>query len=134
MLMQVWKVAPALAAGNSVVLKPSEYASVTSLELGAIAGGSDGRSLINLLDHIMTSSANTITRAVNDVGIVHAEAVKLPAGVLNIVTGLGADAGAPLSGHPGVNKISFTGSMETGRRVNLAAAANLRPTSMVQHA
>ncbi len=63
----------------------------------------------------------------------HAEAVKLPAGVLNVVTGLGGDAGAPLSGHPGVNKISFTGSMETGRRVNLAAAANLRPTSMVQH-
>ena len=62
----------------------------------------------------------------------HAEAVKLPAGVLNIVTGLGGDAGAPLSSHPGVNKISFTGSVETGRRVNLAAAANLRPTSMVQ--
>jgi acyl-CoA reductase-like NAD-dependent aldehyde dehydrogenase len=51
--------------------------------------------------------------------------------VLNIVTGLGADAGAPLSGHPGVSKISFTGSVETGRRVNLAAAANLRPASMV---
>ncbi len=38
MLVQVWKVAPALAAGNAVILKPSEYASVTSLELGAIAG------------------------------------------------------------------------------------------------
>ena len=63
----------------------------------------------------------------------HAEAVRLPAGVLNVVTGLGGDAGAPLSGHPGVNKISFTGSVETGRRVNLAAAANLRPTSMVRH-
>ena len=37
--LQVWKVAPALAAGNAVILKPSEYASVTSLELGAIAGG-----------------------------------------------------------------------------------------------
>lgn len=59
--------------------------------------------------------------------------MKLPAGVLNVVTGLGGDAGAPLSSHPGVNKISFTGSVETGRRVNLAAAANLRPTSMVRH-
>jgi acyl-CoA reductase-like NAD-dependent aldehyde dehydrogenase len=43
MLVQVWKVAPALAAGNAVILKPSEYASVTSLELGAIAGEHDGR-------------------------------------------------------------------------------------------
>ncbi len=56
-----WKVAPALAAGNTVVLKPSEVASLTCLELGAIA---------------------------QDVG--------LPPGVLNIVTGTGADAGAPL--------------------------------------
>lgn len=65
-----WKVAPALAAGNTAILKPSEHASVTSLELAAIA-----------------------------------QAVGLPAGVLNVVTGLGVDAGAPLSSHPGVAKV-----------------------------
>jgi betaine-aldehyde dehydrogenase len=59
--MVAWKVAPALAAGNCCVVKPSELASLTTLELGAIA----------------------------------AEA-GLPPGVLNIVTGTGADAGAPL--------------------------------------
>jgi betaine-aldehyde dehydrogenase len=56
-----WKVAPALAAGNSCVLKPSEMASVTCLELAELAAQAG-----------------------------------LPAGVLNVVTGLGADAGAPL--------------------------------------
>lgn len=56
-----WKVAPALAAGNCCVLKPSELASVTCLELAGLAGEAG-----------------------------------LPAGVLNVVTGLGADAGAPL--------------------------------------
>lgn len=56
-----WKVAPALAAGNTIVLKPSEMASLTCLELGALA-----------------------TKA------------GLPAGVLNVITGLGPDAGAPL--------------------------------------
>lgn len=66
-----WKVAPALAAGNTAVLKPSEHASVTCLELAAIA---------------------------MEVG--------LPNGVLNVITGLGTDAGAPLSSHPGVAKVS----------------------------
>ena len=178
--------APALAAGNTAVLKPSEHASVTCLELAAIA-----------------------------------HAVGLPPGVLNVVTGLGSEAGAPLSSHPGIAKVppppgcrsppcrrmhahvdnvtirciqptdqsapvlfvlaldlkilaedmpsvqagvsaslvdystpccpltmrsttsasfqrsnstcpqvAFTGSVDTGRRVNIAAAANLRPTSM----
>ena len=90
-----WKVAPALAAGNTAVLKPSEVASVTCLELGAIA-----------------------------------EAVQLPPGVLNVVTGLGSEAGAPLSASPAVAKVAFTGSVATGRRVNLAAAKNLRPATM----
>lgn len=61
LLMSTWKVAPSLAAGNCAVLKPSEAASVTSLELAAIA-----------------------------------QEVGLPAGVFNVVTGLGPDAGAPL--------------------------------------
>jgi betaine-aldehyde dehydrogenase len=134
MLVQVWKVAPALAAGNAVILKPSEYASVTSLELGAIAGEPYGRAVqeLDYIEHILHWEHHFGASSDMLVGC-HAEAVRLPAGVLNVVTGLGGDAGAPLSGHPGVNKISFTGSVETGRRVNLAAAANLRPTSMVQH-
>ncbi|KAK9865472.1 hypothetical protein WJX84_008164 [Apatococcus fuscideae] len=95
LLMAVWKVAPALAAGNTLVLKPSEMASLSCLELGALAV---------------------------DAG--------LPAGVLNVITGLGADAGAPLSEHPAVAKLAFTGSSVTGRRVALAAAKNLRPATM----
>lgn len=95
LLMATWKVAPALAAGCCCVLKPSELASLTSLELAALA----------------------------------AEA-GLPPGVLNVVTGTGEGAGAPLSAHPGVAKVAFTGSAATGRRVALAAAANLRPASL----
>ncbi|KAI7837126.1 hypothetical protein COHA_009045 [Chlorella ohadii] len=95
LLMSSWKVAPALAAGNTCVLKPSELASLTSLELAAIA-----------------------------------QEVGLPAGVLNVITGTGADAGAPLSSHPGVAKVAFTGSVATGRRVYAAAAGNLRPATM----
>lgn len=95
LLMAVWKVAPALAAGCCAVLKPSELASVTCLELGAIAS-----------------------------------AAGLPPGVLNIVTGLGAEAGAALSRHPGLAKVSFTGSTATGRKVAVAAATNLRPTTL----
>jgi betaine-aldehyde dehydrogenase len=93
--MVAWKVAPALAAGNCCVVKPSELASLTSLELAGIAA---------------------------EVG--------LPPGVLNVITGTGADAGAPLSSHPRVAKVAFTGSVATGRRVYLAAAGNLRPATM----
>eukprot|EP00873_Tetraselmis_striata_P018636 jgi/Tetstr1/438900/TSEL_027408.t1 len=95
LLMATWKVAPALAAGCSCVLKPSELASLTCLELGRIAGEAG-----------------------------------LPGGVLNIVTGLGAEAGAALASHPDVAKVAFTGSTATGRAVALAAAQNLRPTSL----
>eukprot|EP00873_Tetraselmis_striata_P021256 jgi/Tetstr1/441520/TSEL_029750.t1 len=95
LLMATWKVAPALAAGCSCVLKPSELASLTCLELGRIAGEAG-----------------------------------LPGGVLNIVTGLGAEAGAALASHPDVTKVAFTGSTATGRSVALAAAQNLRPTSL----
>ncbi len=83
-----WKVAPALAAGCTVVLKPSEVTPLVELELGAIA-----------------------------------DAVGLPKGVLNLVTGLGPDVGAPLTTHKDVAKVSFTGSNAVGARV-MAAAAN----------
>src|SRR6201987_3191812 len=54
----------------------------------------------------------------------------LPAGVVNIVTGFGPDAGAPLVSHPGVRAISFTGSSEVGRIVGQKAAANFKPCSL----
>eukprot|EP00246_Nothoceros_aenigmaticus_P015186 TRINITY_DN6199_c0_g1_i1.p1 TRINITY_DN6199_c0_g1~~TRINITY_DN6199_c0_g1_i1.p1 ORF type:complete len:512 (-),score=91.32 TRINITY_DN6199_c0_g1_i1:157-1692(-) len=95
MLMATWKVAPALAAGCTVVLKPSEVASVTCLELASIT-----------------------------------EEVGLPAGVFNVVTGLGKDAGSALASHPDVDKLAFTGSTATGRSVATAAAANIKPTTM----
>lgn len=54
----------------------------------------------------------------------------LPAGALNIVTGLGAEAGAALAGHPGIDHISFTGSPQTGQAVQQAATANFVPVTM----
>jgi len=92
MLLTAWKVAPALAAGNAVVLKPSELTSLTSIRLAELA---------------------------LEAG--------LPPGVLNVVTGLGGEAGAALAAHPGLSKISFTGSTVTGRSVMTAAAQNLTP-------
>jgi betaine-aldehyde dehydrogenase len=89
------KTAPALACGNSVVLKPSELASLTSLvmaELGIEAG--------------------------------------LPAGVLNVVCGLGEEAGASLARHPGVDMLAFTGGIETGKLVMAARATLAKPIEM----
>ncbi|KAJ4712257.1 Betaine-aldehyde dehydrogenase [Melia azedarach] len=87
LLMATWKVAPALAAGCAAILKPSELASVTCLELAEVC---------------------------REVG--------LPPGVLNILSGLGPEAGAPLASHPHVDKIAFTGSTATGSRIMTAAA------------
>ncbi len=95
LLMASWKVAPALAAGCTMVLKPSELTPLTALELAAIA-----------------------------------EEVGLPAGVLNVVTGLGADAGQPLSEHPGVDKLAFTGSVPTGAKIMAAAARDIKNVSL----
>ncbi|KAL2632490.1 hypothetical protein R1flu_003969 [Riccia fluitans] len=95
LLMGTWKVAAALAAGCTAVLKPSEMASVTCLELGQVA---------------------------QDVG--------LPPGVLNIITGLGSEAGAPLSSHPDVDKIAFTGSLNTGRTIMSAAAQTVKAVTL----
>ena len=94
-LMASWKVAPALAAGCTIVLKPSEVTSLTAIEL-----------------------ADIIDRA------------GVPAGVFNLVTGLGKDAGAPLSEHPLVDKIAFTGSVPTGSRIMQAAARDLKNVSL----
>ncbi|XP_031492930.1 aminoaldehyde dehydrogenase 2, peroxisomal-like [Nymphaea colorata] len=95
LLMATWKVAPALAAGCTAVLKPSELASVTCLELADIC-----------------------------------KEIGLPSGVLNIVTGLGPEAGAPLASHPLVDKIAFTGSTATGKAIMTAAAQMVKPVSL----
>jgi betaine-aldehyde dehydrogenase len=95
LLMAAWKVAPALAAGATVVLKPSELTPLTALELGAIA-----------------------------------QEVGLPPGVLNVVSGTGRDAGEPLALHPQVDKLAFTGSVPTGRRVMMAAAQEIKNISL----
>ncbi|WP_426128220.1 aldehyde dehydrogenase family protein [Pararhizobium sp. PWRC1-1] len=95
LLMVSWKVAPALAAGCTMVLKPSELTPLTALELGVIA-----------------------------------EEVDLPAGVLNIVSGTGMQAGEPLTEHPLVDKLAFTGSVSTGRKVMMAGAQDIKTVSL----
>jgi 5-carboxymethyl-2-hydroxymuconic-semialdehyde dehydrogenase len=95
LMLATWKVAPALAAGCTVVLKPAEWSPLTASLLADIA----------------------------------AEA-GLPAGVLNVVQGIGEEAGDALIRHPGVSRISFTGSVPTGRIVAAAAGQNLTPVSL----
>jgi betaine-aldehyde dehydrogenase/aminobutyraldehyde dehydrogenase len=89
LMMAVWKLGPALAAGCTVVLKPSEMTPLTSLKLA------------ELLADI------------------------LPPGVCNVVTGAG-DVGAALVRHPGVDMVSLTGSVATGKDIAGAAAASLK--------
>ncbi len=95
MLMAAQKVAPALATGCTVVLKPAEQTPLTALRMAAIA-----------------------------------EQAGLPAGVFNVVTGFGAEAGAPLLTHPGVDKISFTGSKATGTMIQRTCADQLKRVTL----
>jgi len=95
LLLATWKVAPALAAGCTVVLKPAEETPLTALRLGEL---------------------------VMEAGF--------PPGVFNIVTGLGPTAGAALSAHPQVDKITFTGSTEVGRLIVKAAAGNMKKVTV----
>ncbi len=90
-----WKLAPALAAGNTVVLKPAEDASLSTLHLASLI----------------------------------AEA-GFPGGAVNVVPGLGATAGAALVRHPGVDKVSFTGSPEVGREIAVQAAGDFRRVTL----
>jgi aldehyde dehydrogenase (NAD+) len=89
------KVAPALAAGCTVVLKPSEVAPLNAFILAEVI-----------------------------------EAVDLPAGVFNLVTGTGPVVGEAIAGHPGVDMVSFTGSTRAGRRVSELASATVKPVAM----
>ena len=90
-----WKVAPALAAGNTAVLKPASYTPLTALELGRLA---------------------------LEAG--------LPEGVLNVITGPGGTTGNALAGHPGVDKIAFTGETGTGVSILQQAAPNITRVSL----
>jgi len=94
LMLATWKVGPALAAGNTVVLKPAEWTPVTASMLADLAVEAG-----------------------------------LPPGVLNVLQGLGPEAGAALVAHPGIRRISFTGSPPTARLIGAAAAANLTPVS-----
>ncbi|MET7290222.1 aldehyde dehydrogenase family protein [Streptomyces sp. NPDC005573] len=95
LLQAAWKVAPALAAGDTFVLKPSELTPHTALRL------------VRLL-----------------------EEAGLPPGVANLVLGAGPEAGAPLGEHPDVDLVSFTGGLETGRRLMAAAAGTVKKVAL----
>jgi betaine-aldehyde dehydrogenase len=95
LMMAAWKIAPALAAGCAVVLKPAEQ---TPLSILALAKDF--------------------------------EAVGIPPGVVNVVTGDGPSAGAPLVTHPAVRKIAFTGSAEVGKIIMRSAADQLKRVSL----
>lgn len=94
LLLTTWKLGPALAAGNTIILKPSELTSASAFELA---------------------------RLVEEAGF--------PPGVVNVVSGRGAEAGAALAAHPGVDKVAFTGSHETARLIMATAAVNLKRCS-----
>ncbi len=88
-------VAPALAAGNTVVLKPASETPITALHMGEVMA---------------------------EAGV--------PPGVFNVVAGRGSDAGRALVTHPGVNQVSFTGSLEVGIEVMKLAADNVVPVTL----
>ena len=95
LLQTSWKVAPALAAGNTFVLKPSE---------------------------LTPSTAILLMRYLAEAG--------LPDGAANLVLGAGPAAGAPLSEHPDVDLVSFTGGLDTGKRVMVAAAGTVKKVAL----
>ena len=94
MMMMAWKLAPALAGGNTVVLKPSEQTPLTALRLA----------------HLMA-------------GI-------LPEGVVNVIVGQGPSVGNALINHPGVDMVSITGDIATGKKVLQAAANTVKRTHL----
>ncbi|WP_068109031.1 gamma-aminobutyraldehyde dehydrogenase [Tropicimonas marinistellae] len=94
MMMMAWKLAPALAGGNTVVLKPSEQTPLTALKLAQILSGI------------------------------------LPEGVVNVIVGQGASVGNTLINHPGVDMISITGDIATGKKVLVAAANTVKRTHL----
>jgi acyl-CoA reductase-like NAD-dependent aldehyde dehydrogenase len=90
-----WKMAPALAAGNCVIMKPADLTPLSALRIAELMDG-----------------------------------VGFPAGVVNILPGLGPIAGQYIAEHPNINKVAFTGSTAVGRRVVQASAGNLKKVQL----
>ncbi len=95
LMLSTWRLAPALAAGNTVVLKPAEWSPLSSTHLATVL-----------------------------------EEAGLPPGVFNLVHGYGETVGAPLSAHPSVDLIAFTGETTTGQKIIAAGAATLKRSSV----
>jgi acyl-CoA reductase-like NAD-dependent aldehyde dehydrogenase len=95
LMMAAWKVGPALATGNTLILKPASATPLTALRLGELA---------------------------LEAGI--------PAGVLNVVPGPGAEVGEAIARHAGIDKVAFTGETGTGRRIAQAASETLKRVSL----
>ncbi|MGA7672310.1 MAG: aldehyde dehydrogenase family protein [Nitrolancea sp.] len=95
LLMAAWKLGPALATGNTIILKPASATPITAVLLGEIC---------------------------LEAGI--------PEGVVNVLTGPGAEIGAALAEHPGVDKVAFTGETETGRQILRLSAGTIKKVSL----
>ncbi|NBX07177.1 MAG: aldehyde dehydrogenase family protein, partial [Proteobacteria bacterium] len=95
LLLVAYKLAPALAAGNTAVIKPSEFTSASTVEMMAL---------------------------IKEAGF--------PDGVVNVVTGYGAEVGAPLVDHPDVMKVAFTGSDASGQKIYENGAKKLIPVTL----
>ena len=93
--MAAWKMAPALATGNTMVLKPAEQTPLSSVRLAEL---------------------------IIEAGV--------PKGVFNLITGFGETAGAAISSHPGIDKVSFTGSTEVGKKILAASLGNLKRVTL----
>ncbi len=96
LLMAAWKVAPALAAGNTLILKPASYTPLTALLLAEV---------------------------IHDSGL-------FPHGVFNLVTGPGSTIGEALASHANVDKVTFTGSTEVGRRIMELASGSIKRVTL----
>ena len=90
-----WKIAPALAAGNTVILKPAEQTPLSTVRLAEL---------------------------LMEAGV--------PRGVFNLITGYGETAGSAMTGHPGIDKVAFTGSTEIGKKILVASAGNLKRVTL----
>ena len=95
LMLSTWRIAPALAAGNTIVLKPAEWSPLTATLLASVL-----------------------------------EEAGVPPGVFNVVHGFGETAGAPLSRHPGVDLVCFTGETTTGQAIIAAGAPTLKRSSV----